>query len=812
MGDAPDVVRPPEAEFLAEGAAELLAKLELKFSDILHEKEQMALPPERGEWDFRIDTGAARPVCFAPRKLAPDGMRELSEQIQTMVRLGMARPSASPWGAPVLFSKKKDGGARLCFDYRGLNTAVQKERGGPDGYRIPFSDALREQFTEARVFSTMDALAGYWQIRVVKEHIAKTAVRTPLWSFEFLVMGFGHEAAPAHFQRFMSHVLAPFLHKFVVVFIDDICIYSRDVEEHAEHLRLVFELLRERHVMLKRSKCHFFQTQVEFLGHRIGAGVVTPVLDKVEAVRMWPRPTNKKQLRGFLGLANYYNEFINGFAELAEPLTELCRDEADVEEHWDSRCTRSFERLKMALTAAPVLSLADTERPYRLFVDASLVAVVAVLMQTAADGKLHPVAYFSKKLSKAERRYGATARELLGLVLALRKWRHYLMGCKGIELWTDCQPLTWLQTQAELQPMHVRWVEMLEHYPLELKYVKGVENVVADALSRRADHEAVDEGLHSLCEVGSQEEEPTSVFGFDAWEASRVEAIDELGAESFGCVLDASSWLLGADASSPFAEAAAEAALEDGAEWEAHRGLQDLLDEIRAGYAGDPLVVQALAEAARRARDGTRAPQSDAQSQPRPAVADQQAMRREAALEAAHRRLRSARQTVTRLGGEPEAEPAPGESEEDSAAAMVTRGGARQQAAAVEAKVGAGGPKAQRGLEVDDTLLASEFGKWEQRLSEAGGLRNAAGEQGFDLDANASADNAFCKVYWDRQMDARRQDFTGRVTHLNGDWSVPGNLAATLAQFRVAAEVERAAGRGQTSLVAYTCMCRVSRS
>ena len=470
MGDVPDE-KPPEVDFLVDGGAERVKALESEFGDILCEKDNLELPPRRGEFDFAIDTDPADGVrCASVRKLSPDGMRELSEQLRIMQKVGLARPSSSPWGAPVLFAPKKDGSSRLCFDYRELNELVKRRNGGLDSYAMPDEDTLRHQFTDARVFSTMDALAGYWQIRIKEEDIPKTAVRTPLGSFEMLVMGFGHARAPAHFQKWMAHVLAPFLHRFAVVFIDDVCIYSRTVEEHQEHLRLVMERMRELQVKLRRSKCRFYQAQVEFLGHRIGAGVVTPVQDKLAAVRQWPQPVTKKQLRGFLGLSGYYCDFIQGYSEMAAPLTNLSRDEADVVSDWDESCTRAFERMKLALTSAPVLRLADSSKPYLVYVDASETAVGAVLMQRDDDGRPHPVAFYSKKLSRAESRYGATARELLGLVLSLRRWRHYLMGSEGVELWTDCKPLTWLQTQSAqtLQPMHVRWLELFAQFPLQL--------------------------------------------------------------------------------------------------------------------------------------------------------------------------------------------------------------------------------------------------------------------------------------------------------------------------------------------------------
>ena len=635
MGDLPHE-RPAEEIYMAPGCKELVQKLDAEFQDVLRNKEDMELPPHRGEWDFRIETEGSNVACSSPRKLAPDGLAELNKQLQEMARVGMARQSDSTWGAPVLFARKKDGSMRLCFDYRALNTLVKQARGGHlDSYSIPDGDGLRQTFADAKVLSVMDALAGYWQIRVADEHVCKTAVRTPLGSWEFLVMGFGHAGAPAHFQRWMAHVLAPYLHKFVVVFIDDICVFSKSVEEHTEHLRLVMERLRKFQMKLKRNKCRFYQTEVEFLGHRVGAGVCSPVQDKLAAVREWPQPTTRKALKGFLGLAGYYSDFVQGYSEISAPLTELVRDEADVERDWNEASDLAFNRLKMALTSSPVLKLVDTAKPYQLYVDASGVAAGAVLMQEAADGRLHPVGYFSKKFSKAERRYGATARELLGLVLALRRWRHYLMGSRGVELWTDCKPLTWLRTQQELQPMHLRWLDFFEGFDLELKYVKGVQNVVADALSRRQDFEVL--ALAACALAGAAEGAGVTCGSGD---------FDEAGL----CLMLGNDELFQLATLGP-REPDLLCAAEEAADDHVRVSLEDCLVELRSGYRGDTLVARAEVEATLRSARGERAPESEAlrEGRPDPAVLAEQ--RREAKLAKAVQRVERAKSELAKGAG-----------------------------------------------------------------------------------------------------------------------------------------------------------------
>ncbi|GJX03174.1 putative reverse transcriptase domain-containing protein [Tanacetum coccineum] len=288
-----------------------------EFPDVFPE-DLPGLPPVR-QVEFQIDLipGAA-PVARTPYRLAPSEMQELSNQLQELTDRGFIRPSTSPWGAPVLFVKKKDGSFRMCIDYRELNKLTIKKR-----YPLPRIDDLFDQLQGSSVYSKIDLRSGYHQLRVREEDIPKTAFRTRYGHYEFQVMPFGLTNAPAVFMDLMNRVCKPYLDKFVIVFIDDILIYSRNEEEHANHLRIILELLRKEKLYAKFSKCDFWIHIVQFLGHLIDSQGLHVDPAKIEAVKNWTSPTTPTEVRQFLGLAGYYRRFIEGFSKIAKPLTKL---------------------------------------------------------------------------------------------------------------------------------------------------------------------------------------------------------------------------------------------------------------------------------------------------------------------------------------------------------------------------------------------------------------------------------------------------------------------------------------------------------
>ena len=378
----------------------------------------------------------------------------------------------SPWGALVLFVKKKDGTMRLCIDYREINKMTIKNK-----YPLPRIDDLFDQLKEASYFSKIDLRSGYHQLKVKPEDVPKTAFRTRYWHYEFLVMPFGLTNAPAAFMDLMNRVFKKYLDKFVIVFIDDILIYSKTREEHEEHLRITLETLRKEKLYAKFSKCEFWMEQVQFLGHIVSREGISVDPAKVEVVLNWERPRTPTEVRSFLGLAGYYKRFVKDFSKIATPLTKLTRKEEKFE--WTPKCEESFQELKKRLTMAPVLTLPDETGNFVIFSDASHKGLGCVLMQ---HGKV--IAYAFRQLKEYELRYPTHDLELAAIVFALKIWRHYLYGEK-CEIYTDHKSLKYLFTQKELNMRQRRWLELIKDYDCTINYHSGKANVVADALSRK---------------------------------------------------------------------------------------------------------------------------------------------------------------------------------------------------------------------------------------------------------------------------------------------------------------------------------------
>ena len=334
-----------------------------------------------------------------------------------------------------------------------------------------------DQLNGAIYFTKIDLRSGYHQVRIRTQDIPKTAFRTRFGHYEFLVMPFGLTNAPATFMTLMDSVLRPYLGKFVVVFLDDILIYSRSKEEHLEHLRLVFNLLRANQLYAKESKCDFCKTEIHYLGHIISANGLQMDPSKVEVILHWPHPKNLEELQIFLGMTGYYRKFIRDYAKLAVPMTDQLKAQGKAF-NWGKDQQSSFNQLRLALATAPLLAIVDPHQPFVVETDASARAIGAVLLQ---DGR--PVAFESKKLDSAQQNYSAYERELYAIIYALKKWRHYLYGAQ-FEVIFDHESIKWFTNQSDLKGRKARWAEILQEYDCKLRYRKGRYNVVADALSR----------------------------------------------------------------------------------------------------------------------------------------------------------------------------------------------------------------------------------------------------------------------------------------------------------------------------------------
>ncbi|GJV72045.1 putative reverse transcriptase domain-containing protein [Tanacetum coccineum] len=407
------------------------------FPDVFPE-DLPGLPLTR-QVEFQIDLipGAA-PVARAPYRLAPSEMKELSEQLKELSDKGFIRPSSSPWGAPVLFVKKKDGSFRMCIDYRELNKLTVKNR-----YPLPRIDDLFDQLQGSSVYSKIDLRSGYHQLRVREEDIPKTAFRTRYGHYEFQVMPFGLTNAPAVFMDLMNRVCKPYLDKFVIVFIDDILIYSRNKQEHEEHLKLILELLKKEELYAKFSKCEFWIPKVQFLGHVIDSKGIHVDPAKIESIKDWASPKSPTEIRQFLGLAGYYRRFIEGFSKIAKPITKLTQKK--VKFVWGDKQEAAFQLLKKKLCSAPILALPEGSKDFIVYCDASIKGLGVVLMQ-----REKVIAYASRQLKIHEKNYTTHDLELGAVVFALKIWRHYLYGTK-CTVFTDHKSLQHILDQRMRQ-------------------------------------------------------------------------------------------------------------------------------------------------------------------------------------------------------------------------------------------------------------------------------------------------------------------------------------------------------------------------
>lgn len=433
-------------------------------------QEPKELPPRRFH-DHGIPLiPGAKPVSSRPYRQPYLQKTEIEKQVIELLRDGLIRPSHSPFSSPVLLVKKSDSTWRFCVDYRALNDITVKDK-----YPIPVIDELLDELYGATIFSKLDLRAGYHQIRVRETDIPKTAFRTHDGHYEFVVMPFGLTNAPATFQCLMNDIFRPYLRKFILVFFDDILIYSKTLNDHLEHLRIVLRLLNTNQLFAKLSKCCFGVSQVNYLGHVISSGGVAVEANKVKAVLSWPTPTNAKGVRGFLGLAGYYRKFIKGFGSIAAPLHKLVGKGPFI---WDEKTEVAFQELKIALTTPPTLALPDWSHPFTVECDASGVGIGAILTQRG-----RPLAYFSAPLKGTMLSWSTYEKEMLAIVKAVRKWRHYLLG-RSFVVKTDHVSLKYLMEQRITTPAQSRWLPKLLGFDYKIEYKKGSLNQGADALSR----------------------------------------------------------------------------------------------------------------------------------------------------------------------------------------------------------------------------------------------------------------------------------------------------------------------------------------
>lgn len=452
-----------------------IEQLKIQFRDVLNDDP---LPLQKPNFAFYhpIKLKDENAVAYRkPYKVPLRYAEELQRQLKKYLEAGFIEPSVSPFGAPVVMVPKANGEVRLCNDFRGLNKLTIV-----DHYSLPNLEDLLSEIKGSAYYSTIDLCLGYHQILIEEQDRPKTAFHTQYGSYQWVVMPFGLVNGPSTFQRVMEHVLQPYLHKILLVYLDDIIIFSKSSTEHMEHLSQVMNTLRQYNLKARLRKCHFFQKKIKFLGHTISQAGICPSDDKILIIKNYPFPSTPKEAQKFLGFCGFYRKFVHQFSKLARPLNlyalKKLRRSKEVEE--------AFEQLKARLINAPILINPEAGANYLITTDASDFAMGGVVDKVSEDGVvLGTVAFFSKLLSKAERNYSIREKELLAVVATLKRFYYFLAGHK-INIATDHKSLEYLlKSSSPPSPRLARWLEFLSEFDISIQYITGKSNK-ADALSR----------------------------------------------------------------------------------------------------------------------------------------------------------------------------------------------------------------------------------------------------------------------------------------------------------------------------------------
>ena len=469
-----------------------------RWKRLFQEEEGKAALPKHQKWDHKIPLLPGKDPTFGPiYSLSEKELKTSRENIDKDLARGFIRKSTSPAGHPILFVPKKDGSLRQCVDYRKLNNITVKNR-----YPLPNASELQDRLSKAKWFTLVDLKGAYNLIRMAEGEEWKTAFRTRYGLYEYLVMPFGLTNAPASCQEMMNDILKEFLDITVVVYLDDILIYTDGpISQHVEDVKKVLEALMKWNLKANPAKCLFHRKEVPFLGYIVGVNGIKIDPDKTESVRNWPTPRNVKDVQSFLGFANYNRKFVKNYSRIAIPLTTLTRK--DIKFIWEKVQQEAFDKIKEIIVDKPTLKMFDGTKPIQIETDASDRAVGACLTQEY-DGKRCPIAYYSRKLSPTEENYDIHDKELLAVVAALTHWRVYCEGAPGLTVFTDHKNLLYFTTTKQLNRRQTRWSELLGQYKFEIKYTPGKDNNRADALSRRSDYmDGKEPVLHSILKVNA---------------------------------------------------------------------------------------------------------------------------------------------------------------------------------------------------------------------------------------------------------------------------------------------------------------------
>lgn len=486
-----DILTPESVKVLRNDSAVSATGLPREFEDFhdVFDMEQAGILADHSKFEHAIETTGDPP--FGPLyNLSQNELKVLKEYLEGALQRRWIQPSKSSAGAPVLFVPKKDGGLRLCVDYRGLNNLTKKNR-----YPLPLISETLDRLVGAKVFTKIDLKDAYYRLRIREGDEWKTAFRTRYGHFEYLVMPFGLANAPATFQAYINHALGDLLDCICVVYLDDILIYSENEDEHTLHVRMVLERLRQYKLYANPKKCFFRTKEIDFLGFIVTPDGVRMEESRVTTITEWPLPTSVRELQVFLGFANFYRRFIAGYSQMSAPLSELLKGDTQARTfEMTEDALAAFQALVTAFTTAPMLQHFNPSKPIRVEVDASGFAIGGAMSQPADDGddpsrrQYKPVAFFSRKLTPPEMNYETHDAELLAIVVAFKHWRHYLEGSTHqVVVITDHNNLKYFMTTKELNGRQARWAEKLSRYDFVVEYRPGRRNP-ADGPSRRPDY------------------------------------------------------------------------------------------------------------------------------------------------------------------------------------------------------------------------------------------------------------------------------------------------------------------------------------
>ena len=422
-----------------------------------------------------IDIGSNSPIKQSPYRLNPKKVELVKTEIENMLAADIIEPSSSPFSSPIILITKEDGSARIVVDLRKVNDISKS-----DSYPLPRIDDLIDKIGHSKYLSKFDARKGFFQVKLTDRAKLATAFATPFGLYQFKRMCFGVKGGPATFQRLMNNLLGH-CSCFIVVYIDDICIFSSSWSDHILHIKTLLNIMRDAGLTLNLEKSVFANAEITFLGFRIGNGQLLPKDKNIQSIKFLPTPSCRRDVQRFLGVVGYFRRFVPNFASLAAPLTDLlCKN---IVFKWSDACEKAWTLLKAILCNPPILKVPDFSKDFKLAIDASGLGIGAVLFQTDDNDVFHPVSYFSKKLNKTQKNYSTIEKEALALILSVQHYSVYL-ECSATTVYTDHNPLTFIHKFKTHNAKLMRWALLLQPYDLTIIHISGKDNVIADLLSR----------------------------------------------------------------------------------------------------------------------------------------------------------------------------------------------------------------------------------------------------------------------------------------------------------------------------------------